>query len=94
MFLYTEKNSTIDLHVDDVSECSILINLNKDTQSPITYVNDDGSYINYNYKQCLVNGKKEHAVFNCKENRYVLKLCIDDIPFNEAKLHIKKVLEN
>lgn len=90
MLNYTQKGSSIDIHKDDVSECSILVDLNDTEQSPITYVNDDGSFTHYYYKQCLANGKVDHAVFNLKNDRYTLKLCIDDIPFQRAKEQIIK----
>lgn len=86
-FYLLKANSTLQMHIDFNTLCSINIVLSN-SYAPVIF--DDGEYY---YTECLLNTQNRHGVINGNEDRILFKMSIFDYSYNDVKNKIKKVLE-
>jgi len=82
-FYWLKENSSLPLHVDNGTSCSINFVLSPNA-APVLY-----SGTQYFYKQALINTSIPHGVKNGPYERLLLKLSIFDKTFEEMATSIK-----
>ena len=86
-FYVVKSGEDFDLHVDSLPLCSINVLLSGNP-APV-YIGGK----NYFYKNCVLNVKKPHGVFNNTEDRILFKLSIFDYSFEEVKEKVKNAIQ-
>jgi hypothetical protein len=86
-FFVQDANSTLRMHKDSGTECSINILL--DYKNPAKVDFEDQSY---SYNQCLLNTQNIHGVKNTNEKRILFKLSIRDETYESVCRKIEKVI--
>lgn len=81
-FYIQEKGFTLPFHQDRGTQCCINFVLST-AKDPIIFRKDYNTY-SYQYKQALINVQEEHMVKAAKEDRYLFKLSIFDITYDEV----------
>lgn len=86
-FIVQKKGFVLNYHKDRGTKSAI--NFVLSTQDdPIRFrktVDASTSYYTFNYKQALIDVQQEHEVVASSEDRYLFKLSLPDLDFNEAK---------
>lgn len=78
------KNTTLPMHVDHGTECSLNFLIDESEPAPVRF--ESGN--EYRYKFCLLNTQKKHGVDNVSEDRILFKLSIFDETFEQVKQKI------
>jgi|TARA_B110000858_G_C17796659_1_gene472826 hypothetical protein len=81
-FIIQKKGFVLNFHKDRGTKCAInfILSTSKD---PIRFRTDTGMN-SFQYKQALIDVQTEHEVKAAKEDRYLFKLSVPNINFNEA----------
>ena len=87
-FYIQEKGFTLPFHQDRGTQCCINFVLST-SKDPIVFRKDHNTYT-YQYKQALMNVQEEHMVKASREDRYLFKLSIFDMCYDEALKAIMK----
>lgn len=77
-FYYLKSNSSLGVHTDLNTTCSLNFVLSDDNPAPVTF---DG--IDYYYTQCLLNTTLPHSVTNGPAERLLFKISLFDEPYEE-----------
>lgn len=88
-FYNLSANSSIPMHIDRETLCSINIILDAEKPAPVKY----GSGNKYFYKVALLNTSVMHAVDNNDEERFLFKFSIFDEDFETVKMKINEVID-
>lgn len=81
-FLIQKKGYTLPFHTDRGTTCAVNFILST-SRDPIRFETDTG-YSSYQYKQAIVDVSQRHEVTALKEDRYLFKLSIFDLDYNEV----------
>ena len=81
-FYIQQKGFTVPFHQDRGTQCCINFVLST-PDDPIVFLKDYNTY-SYQYKKALINVQEEHMVKAAKEDRYLFKLSIFDINYDQA----------
>lgn len=81
-FIIQKKGFVLNFHKDRGTKCAINFVLTTSTD-PIRFKTDSG-FNSFHYKQALIDVQTEHEVVAAREDRYLFKLSIPNIDFNEA----------
>jgi len=81
-FYIQEKGFTLPFHQDRGTQCCINFVLST-TRDPIVFRHSYNTF-KFQYEKALVNVQEEHMVEASREDRYLFKLSIFDISYDEA----------
>ena len=85
-FYRLKANTTLPMHIDSGTKCSINFLLNDDG-APVIF--ESGEYI---YKQALLNTSIMHGVVNGDKDRIIFKISIFESTYDEVKHKLKDCL--
>jgi len=82
-FYIQEKGFTLPFHQDRGTQCCINFVLST-SKDPIVFRKNHNTY-SYQYQKALINVQEEHMVKASREDRYLFKLSIFDMSYDEAR---------
>jgi len=85
-FYRLKANTTLPMHIDSGTKCSINFLLNGDG-APVIFENGE-----YTYKQALLNTSIMHGVVNGDKDRIIFKISIFESTYDEIKHKLKDCL--
>ena len=83
-FYRLKANSTLPMHIDSGTKCSINFLLNGDG-APVLFESGE-----YTYKQALLNTSIMHSVINGDKDRILFKISIFELDFNQVSSLLSK----
>ena len=88
-FIIQKKGFVLNFHKDRGTKSAINFVLST-VEDPIRFKADNDMMFSFKYKQALIDVQTEHEVVASAEDRYLFKLSLPQLDFNEAKKRLVK----